>query len=70
MLPTLVKQYFKDVDEELNSNPILFGEFRRSLYAPARGDTGFDQVQFVFSHVQLLYNAVIQINKSRSNITI
>ena len=30
MLPTLVKQYFKDVDEEVNSNPILFGDFRLS----------------------------------------
>lgn len=26
----MVKQYFKDTEEEVNANPILFGDFRLS----------------------------------------
>jgi dynein heavy chain len=28
MLPSLVKQFFKDVEEEVSANPILFGDYR------------------------------------------
>ena len=28
MMPSLVKQFFKDVEEEVSQNPILFGDYR------------------------------------------
>ena len=30
MIPSLIKSYFKDVEEEVSANPINFGDFRLS----------------------------------------